>query len=306
MSKILITGGCGFIGSHLVNLLDKSEHDILVIDNLSTGKVENLESSNIQIKKVDITHSHEVYSLITQFQPDTIVHLAAIASVQRSIQEPEYTHDVNFKASIHLLECAIKNNVKYFYFASSAAVYGNKDSQRVSEDSHIEPLSNYGLDKYEVESSLMKAINNERIKGCAFRFFNVFGPKQEPNSPYSGVVSIFTNRIIKGENLIIYGDGEQSRDFVFVEDVVQFIEHVMNKDISGEVFNVGTGESISLNQLIKTLSDITNKKVNIQYEKERNGDIKHSICDNSKVLETGYTFQYNAQTGLTKLIESSK
>lgn len=300
MNKILISGGCGFIGSHLVSKLE-SNNEILIIDDLSTGKMENLPvSNNIKFEECCITDISKISKIVTSFKPSRVFHLAAIASVQKCIEDPFYCHDVNFKGGFSLLDASIKNNVSDFYFSSSSAVYGNYGEKIVSEEHREYPESNYGLDKLAFEQCLLSSIRKKEIQGNVFRFFNIFGPKQDSSSPYAGVISVFMKIFNeKHKSLNIYGSGKQSRDFVYVKDLVNIIMQISNnKELNGHIFNIGTGTSVSINDLADTLSRIYNCAVQYNYLEPREGEILYSLCDNKKLKSLGIEFKYNLEKGL--------
>ena len=306
---ILVTGGAGFIGSHLVEELAKKGETVIVLDNLSTGKKENLPCDDkVIFIEGDITDKKLIHELFSFYQFSKVFHLAAVASVIKSVEQPEETHRTNFDGTLYLLNEAVKRKVNKFIFASSAAVYGDIPDLPKKEDMPVKPLTPYAVDKYASERYVINAFNLYGLKTAAIRFFNVFGERQDPSSPYSGVISIFIDKIKRfknGEdvNITIFGDGKQTRDFVYVKDVVKGLLLVSETERSdGKVFNLGTGKSISLLEILEILEDITGFLPPIKFEPERKGDIKHSEADISKIKQIGFQPSYSVKEGLYKLL----
>lgn len=301
--NILITGACGFIGSHLVKALQA--HRLFLIDDLSTGQQENLEDLNYEKLYISDYFDQDVLDEIFSFKIDAIVHLAAIASVQKCNDFPEKANLVNHLNVIALIKRAKKEAVHKFVFASSAAVYGDEKTLPKTENSIIKPISLYGEGKYNSEHYLMQESNKD-FKTYALRFFNVFGPKQDPNSPYSGVLSIFSNLIFSEDknSLTIYGDGEQTRDFVSVHDVCSFIQYCIEAEVDSDVYNVASGRSISLNSIVALMEKVKAKKISCNYKEARKNDIKYSSADNSKLLATNYKLKYSFEDAFKDYIKS--
>lgn len=283
MKKALVTGGAGFIGSHVVDTLLQSGFEVVVVDNLSTGSKDNLQDvmEKITFVEADICNSSLYQKYIT---PDTVViHLAAFVSVPKSIEEPEESHRVNVDGTHTVLLAA--QNAKMFLSASSAAVYGKNQSEILKEESVIEPCSPYGLHKRVNEEYGKLYTELYGMHTTFLRFFNVFGPRQNPEGGYAAVIPTFIQKAVQGETPVIYGNGEQTRDFVYVKDLAWIIAGIADSHIAGHtVVNVCTGASISLNTLWNTIC--TQKGVEIKpiYEEARTGDITHSKGDNSKLL----------------------
>ncbi|MFS1134181.1 NAD-dependent epimerase/dehydratase family protein [Enterococcus hirae] len=312
MNKYLITGGAGFIGSHLANHLAK-ENNVVVIDNLSMGKKENLENyENITFIKGDVSNKNFMKNIIKKDQFDYIFHLAAVANVSESLIKPIYTHRINFDSVILLLELVRKYqpNLKRIIFSSSAAVYGNNPVLPKYEDSFICPLTPYGIDKFAAEQYVINYFYLHDVPTTAVRFFNVYGPKQNPTSPYSGVISILLDKYKKellGEKSIftIYGDGSQSRDFVYVEDVVHALTLVSEDSYAlGNVFNIGTGIETRLLDLIHIINEQLNTELNIIYKEKRDGDIYKSLANIDKIKKIGYHPQYNIFDGMNEYLKA--
>ncbi len=306
--NILVTGGAGFIGSNLTDLLLDEGAIVRVLDNFSTGKMANLplEHPNLEIIEGDVSDAVVVDQCVKGI--DAIVHLAAVASVQASVDDPMGTHKANFDGTLVLLEAARQHKVDRVIYASSAAVYGDTEELPIVENTVKKPMTPYAADKLAGEYYLDFYYRQFGLKYCAFRFFNIYGPRQDPDSPYSGVISIFSNRIKAGQPITIFGDGEQTRDFVFVKDLVNILNTVINKaDLSAATANVGSGKPTSLNEMISALEDITGNHVNKNYEESRAGDIKHSLALPNALNElVGFVPNTPLIDGLKSLITDNK
>jgi UDP-glucose 4-epimerase len=306
LEKILVTGGAGFIGSHLVEELLNNNEEVVVVDDLSMGSVENLpKHDNLTIVKADISFNQTVNQIFEKHSFKRIFHLGAIASVAASVDAPLHTHQTNLEATLYLLEAARKQGgLERFVFASSAAVYGDEPSLPKSETSAIVPLTPYAIDKFASEQYVLAYSRLYNLPTTAMRFFNVFGARQNPSSPYSGVVSILTDKfkqLVAGEkaSFTLYGTGEQTRDFIYVKDVVQANLLVSEQpEAVGKTFNVGTGNSTSLMNLIGLYEEITNLNLTIKQEQERSGDIKESYSDISALQSLGFQPKYSMKSGL--------
>ena len=284
--KVLITGGAGFIGSHLTDRLLAGGNEVRVLDNLSTGKRENLPLSDPGLEFIadDIGSLDAVRSCMRGV--DAVVHLAAVASVQASIDDPIATHRTNFDGTLNLLEAARARAVKRFLYASSAAVYGDTSQLPVPETCSLQPLSPYAADKLAGEHYLHYYFRKHGLATTAFRFFNIYGPRQDPSSPYSGVISIFVDRVRAGSPVTVFGDGRQTRDFVFVGDLVAVLAGALERDgLEGKTVNVGTGVESSLLQLIEVLEDLVGRKVARNHRDARVGDILRSCADVTRLRE---------------------
>ncbi|SNR76126.1 NAD-dependent epimerase/dehydratase family protein [Desulfurobacterium atlanticum] len=310
MGKVLVTGGAGFIGSHLVESLLEEGREVVVFDDFSTGKMENLpENSRLTVLKGNVGEKERVVNLFDSFKFDTVFHLAAVASVAKSVENPEETHRTNFDGTMYLLDCCLKFFVSRFIFASSAAVYGDLPGLPKKEDDPVKPQTPYAVDKYASERYVLNAFNLYGLKTSALRFFNVFGPRQDPFSPYSGVVSIFVDRVLRflnGENveITIFGDGKQTRDFIYVKDVVKALLLVEKSEAAyGKVFNTGTGKETSLLDLLKYIENIAGKIPPVKFAPARKGDIKHSCADISNLKKIGFSPSFTVQEGLKLLFE---
>ncbi len=300
----LITGGAGFIGSHLTEKLLAEGHEVTVVDNLSTGNLTNLPNH----KKLNLIQKNILLCGIDDFKKplDGIAHLAANASVEKSWLEPLVNHQNNLSATLKVIELCRSLNIPRLVYASSAAVYGDQSKLPISEDMANQPLSPYGLQKLCSEQYAHLFSKNSNFTFIGLRLFNVFGTRQLPDSGYSGVISIFVNAMKQNLPIKIYGDGLQSRDFVYVEDVANvFFLALTTNNISfhSKIYNVGTGQSTSLLQLVTILKTcFPYYNIPIQFMSTREGDITHSQADISKVCsEFNFKPKWNIQLGLQKL-----
>ncbi len=306
--NILVTGGAGFIGSHLIEELINKEGGctIIVVDDLSTGKKENLPKDD-RIKFIigDVSRKEVIADIFRNYQIDYIYHLAAIASVQDSLENPQMAHMVNFDSTLLLLEQArLCKSLKRFVYAGSAAVYGNEPNVPCSEEGYCNPISPYGIDKYASERYIIAYFNLFNIPVTVYRFFNIYGTRQNSSSPYSGVMSIFMNRFrdVKPQ-VTIYGNGDQTRDFVYVVDLVKVLSTMPMSDFGiGQVINIATGNEASLKDVVAAFESITGKKASIIFAPQRSGDIVRSVGNNRKLLETGII---NSFTSITEGIRNS-
>lgn len=303
-ATVLVTGGCGFIGSHLVETLVQKNYQVRILDDLSTGKLENLsavDKENIEIIQGCITDLNLVEKVIQGC--DYVFHQAAIASVPKSIQDPLKTGRVNYNGTLNVLEAARKHSVRRVIFAGSAAVYGDNPTLSKKESMLAEPLTPYAVDKLASELMGHVYFKNFGLEFVCLRYFNVFGLRQDPSSPYSGVISIFCDRLSQGLAPVIYGDGLQSRDFIHVSDVVRANLTVMeHSNAVGKTFNVGSGKATSLLEIINILNNLTNQNIQPILEKSRPGDIRHSLADNEKLKALGWYPLISLHKGLVELI----
>jgi UDP-glucose 4-epimerase len=276
--KALVTGGAGFIGSHIVDRLLKDGHEVIVLDDFSTGHRSNLpENPSLTIVEGDISNADTVKQCMAGI--DWVFHKAAVASVPKTVNDPVGSSAVNYQGTLHLLEAARNNNVKRFVFASSAALYGDEPTLPKVETMCPVTLSPYAVDKLASEFACGMYTTLYGLETVCLRYFNVYGPKQDPSSPYSGVISIFTDKLKNKETPSIFGDGEQTRDFVYVSDVVEAnMKAVTTQQGAGQYYNVATGKKITLNKLLKTLCEIYKIDFNVNYGESRKGDIKDSYA----------------------------
>jgi UDP-glucose 4-epimerase len=286
-APILITGGAGFIGSHLADALLAKGYSVRVLDDLSTGKRSNLPLANPALELIhgDVADAQVVAQAMAGCA--AVAHLAAVASVQASVDDPVKTHQSNFIGTLNVCEAMRKTGVRRVLFASSAAVYGNNgEGQPIDEDTAKAPLTPYASDKLASEYYLDFYRREHGLEPAIFRFFNIYGPRQDPSSPYSGVISIFTERARQGLPISLYGDGEQTRDFFYVEDLVALLVQALEQpEVAAGALNVGLNQVISLNQLLAALKSVLGDLPEVSYGPARAGDIRHSRANNQRLLE---------------------
>jgi UDP-glucose 4-epimerase len=286
-APVLITGGAGFIGSHLADALLAQGVPVRVLDNFSTGKRSNLALDNprLELLEGDVANADQVAEAVAGCR--AVAHLAAVASVQASVDDPVATHQSNFIGTLNLCEAMRKQGVRRVLFASSAAVYGNNgEGVAIDEDTPVAPLTPYASDKLSSEHYLDFYRRQHGLEPAVFRFFNIFGPRQDPSSPYSGVISIFTERAQAGLPITVFGDGEQTRDFVYVADLVAVLQQaLLNPQIAVGAVNVGLNRSTSLLQLLSAIDGLLGGLPAITHIQARQGDIRHSRADNRRLLE---------------------
>lgn len=301
--RITVTGGAGFIGSHLVDRLIEDGHTVQVIDNLYTGNKEFVHSK-AQFVELDIRDPN-LYSVLEEFRPDYIFHEAAQTEVSTSMSDPMLDCDINLMGLINLLNAAVKLDVKKFLMPSSAAVYGNLDTLPLNEEMLGNPSSFYGLTKLTTEHYLRIYHEAFGLPYICYRYSNVFGPRQG-NGGEGGVISIFAKAIVQGSPIIIYGDGKQTRDFIYVDDVVEANILGMQHQVTG-IYNVSTGISSSVNLLVDEFRNISGKDIEVVYDKPRLGDIRDSVLATDKSeKELLFTAKYNLHDGLIKTYEYFK
>ena len=284
--NILITGGLGFIGSHIADeLIDNNK--ITIVDNISTGALKNLknpEHENLKIVIEDLSNAN-LDELLKDI--DYIFHLAAMASVPLSVDDPVGCTENNVNATIKLLESAVKNDVKKIIFSSSSAVYGENLNMPLKESELPMPTSPYAASKASCELYLQSFYDSYGLNYTALRYFNVFGPKQDKNSQYAAVIPNFISALLEGRQPVIYGDGEQTRDFIFVKDIVQANIKACESDYNG-IVNVASGKKLSVNRLYEIIKETLGSDVEAEYLPERAGDIKHSLADVSNLEKINF------------------
>jgi UDP-glucose 4-epimerase len=296
---ILITGGAGFIGTFTKELLKKEGYQVIVFDNLITGREENIDEDDIFIKG-DICNP-SIFHLLKKYKIETIIHLAAQTSVPKSVDNPLYDVRQNIDGTIHLLQLANELGVERFIFASSAAVYGDHDCLPISEEVNLSPTSPYGITKMAGEKYVEIYCKLYNISYIIFRYANVFGPKQTSDGE-GGVIKIFFDKMLNGESPIIYGDGNQTRDFIYVEDIAR--AHLMALDAPSGIYNVSTNTETSINQLYKWISDMTKQTMDPIYSLPRKGDIYRSRLNNEKItLNLGWSPIFSVEKGLKRTME---
>lgn len=307
MEKYLVTGGAGFIGSNIVKKLLENGKNVRVVDNLSTGIKENIEeflnNPNFEFIEGDLTNLDTARKVVKNI--DYVLHEAAVPSVPRSIEDPIRSNNANITATLNILVAARDEKVKKLVYASSSSIYGDNPELPKKEDFPIRPISPYALTKYVGERYCQIFWNIYGLPTTCLRYFNVFGSKQDPKSQYAAVIPNFISAFLKNERPVIYGTGEQSRDFTFVENVVEANILAANSlEGNGEVFNIACGGETSLNQLVDFLREITGKDIKADYQKERQGDVLHSRADISKIKKIlDYSPKIEFNEGLLKTFE---
>ncbi|MBI6920209.1 NAD-dependent epimerase/dehydratase family protein [Pseudomonas monteilii] len=285
-APILITGGAGFIGSHLCDALLDKGYAVRILDDFSTGRRSNLQVDHPRLELIegDVADA----GLVTQAAAgcSAVVHLAAVASVQASVEDPVRTHQSNFIGTLNVCEAMRVQGVRRVLFASSAAVYGNNgEGESIAEDTPKAPLTPYAVDKLASEQYLDFYRRQHGLEPVVFRFFNIFGPRQDPSSPYSGVISIFCERAVQGLPITIFGDGEQTRDFLYVGDLVQVMVQALEQpQVEEGAVNIGLNQATSLNQLLAALEKVVGSLPAVSHVAARSGDIRHSRADNQRLL----------------------
>lgn len=298
--KILVTGGSGFIGSHLVEAYqDRAE--VVVLDNFRTGHRKNLEGLRCRLVEGSITDQRLVDSLMPGVE--YVFHLAALVSVPESMSLPAETVDINVLGLLHVLNAARQHGVRKLCFASSAAVYGENPSNPKTEILTPDPRSPYAVTKLDGEYYCGGYTREGWLPTACLRFFNVFGPRQDPGSAYAAAVPIFLERAKANLPITIYGDGGQTRDFIFVQDIVGALAFAAENEAATGVFNVGYGQSMTIIDLVGRILALTGSKSELRYLPTRAGDIRHSASDPSKLLAAGWLPKDSLETGLRKLID---
>jgi len=306
-SKVLVTGGAGFIGSHLVDKLISRGYVVVVLDNFHSGEMESfreiLGRASFEVIEGDIRDRKAVREAMDGV--DAVVHLAALIDVKESVNNPLETHDVNVNGTLNVLNEAVRSGVRKFLFASSTAVYGEGNPLPLKEEHSLNPISPYAASKISAECYCRAFNSCYGLDTVVLRFFNVYGPGQK-HSSYSGVISKFLQNALNGEPLIVYGDGEQARDFIHVGDVVEAtVLALENGDSKGETFNVCTGKPTSVNELVESVKEIIEKDLKVSYDKSRKGDIKNNYGDPSKAEEIlGFKAKISLREGLERLRNS--
>ena len=303
--RYLVTGGAGFIGSNTVDELVRRGHSVVVLDDLSSGKEDNLAEirNKITFIKGSITDIEVVRKAM--HEAEYVLHLAARTSVPRSVKDPIETNKINIDGTLNVLVAAKEVKVKRVVFAASSSAYGETATLPKVETMQPEPISPYGVTKYVGELYGQTFGRCYGLENVALRYFNIFGPRQDPGSPYSGVLAKFCSAFLEDTQPVVFGDGEQTRDFTYVENaVLANLVACEAPNASGKVFNVGVGGRISLNEVLRELGKITGKTVEVKYDAPRDGDIRDSQADISQAREIlGYEPQVTFEEGLRRTFE---
>lgn len=303
-NRVLLTGGAGFIGSHIVDQLVNAGYPVCVFDNLSTGNFANIDKNVnrglVDFVKGDIREKEQ----ITKYVRDVfaVVHLAAVVSVQFSMENPSLTSQINVQGTRRLLKSCIDCNVKKLIFISSCSVYGAPQYLPIDEHHPLNPISPYAFTKLEGERLCQEFFNESGLETVILRLFNVYGPRQAQNE-YSGVITKFMECAEKGRPLVIYGDGSQTRDFVHVTDVANGVLTLIKDDFAGEIFNMGYGKAVAINDLAKMVLHLSSRNCEIKYKPAKEGDILHSVADLSKARKAfAYVPKISLEEGLQDLL----
>ena len=306
MTKYVVTGGAGFIGSSLVRgLLAQGAGKVLVIDNLLTGHERNLEEvrASIEFHRVDIRQFDEVAPLVRD--ADAVFHLAAIPSVPRSIADPIPSHQVNVDGTFNVLQACVQGHVRRVVYAASSSAYGGSDVLPKVETMRADPKSPYAVQKLTGEFYARVFHSCFGLETVSLRYFNVYGPRQDPSSPYSGIISLYMTALIEKTPPTIFGDGEQSRDFTFVEDVVDItLKAARAGGVAGGLYNAGNGNRYTLNQVWETLQRIEGVRIPARYGEPRAGDVRHSQADTTAaVRDLGLRPRFSLEEGLRRTLD---
>jgi len=304
--KYLVTGAAGFIGSNIIRRLLNDYCEVRGFDNFSTGKRENLKDlkgqSNFEFVEGDLTNLEDIKKAVENI--DIVFHEAAIPSVQRSVDNPILINDSNIKGTLNLLIAAKEQKVKKVVYASSSSIYGLKEFLPKTEDMPVEPISPYALSKYTGERYCQIFSQIYKLPTICLRYFNVFGPYQDPNSEYSAAIPKFINLMLQDIRPVIFGDGKQSRDFTYVENVVEANILAANSKATGEIINIASGERITINEVVHILNKILDERIKPAYREARPGEVKHSLADISKArIKLGYIPRFKFIEGLEKTVE---
>ncbi len=303
--RYLVTGGAGFIGSNTVDELVQRGHSVVVLDDLSSGKEENLSNvcNKITLIKSSITDIEAVRAAM--HEADYVLHLAARTSVPHSVKDPLETNRINIEGTLNVLVAAMEKKVKRVVFAASSAAYGETPTLPKVETMQPQPISPYGVTKYVGELYGQAFLKCYGLETVSLRYFNIFGPRQDPSSPYTGVLAKFCTAFLEHTQPIVFGDGQQTRDFTFVDNAVHAnLLACEAPNLAGKVFNIGCGGRISLNEVLATLRKITGKALEAKYDPPREGDILDSQADISQARALlGYAPQVGFEEGLRRTFD---
>jgi len=306
MTRFLVTGGAGFIGSHIAEELLKSGASVRVLDNFSSGKRDNLRfkapEGNLEIVEGDLRDAETVIAAVRGM--DFVFHLAAFVSVPQSMSEPQNCFDVNVTGTITLLEAARQEGARKVVLSSSTAVYGDTDRFPTDEETPLKPLSPYALSKQVNELYARLYTNTFHLPVVALRYFNVYGPRQRPDSDYAAAIPLFVRHLVKGDTITIHGDGRQSRDFIFVKDVVRANLMAADAQAAGEAFNVCTGQETTIMDLLEEISGVSSRQPQVRFGPPRPGDVYRSVGSPSKACAAlGFQAKTSLAEGLQQTVQ---
>jgi nucleoside-diphosphate-sugar epimerase len=306
MAKYLVTGGAGFIGCNLVRFVLDKGHDVVVVDNFATGKRENLAdvADRIELIEGDIRDRATMDRAVAGCE--AIFHEAALGSVPRSIEDPAATHDVNVNGTLVVLEAARAAGVRRVVFAASSSAYGNREESPKHEGMTPMPVSPYAASKVACEQYMQGYAAAYGLQTLCLRYFNVFGPRQDPAGPYAAVIPAWAGRLLKGQRPIVFGDGEQSRDFCYIDNACEanWLSAAAPAEVcDGRPLNIACGRSTTLNQVLARLGELLGTEVSAEYAAERAGDVRHSLADVRRAREAiGYVPRVHFEEGLARAI----
>ena len=307
MSKYLITGGAGFIGSNLARFVLQQGHKVVILDNFATGKRENLTAIADQIVLIEGDIRDKIAVVKAMEGCTAVFHQGALGSVPRSINDPITSHDVNVNGTINILETARELGIKRIVFAASSSAYGNQPISPKQEDMPVLPISPYAATKASCEAYMQAYADAFGMETVSLRYFNVFGPRQDPFGAYAAVIPAFVSSLLKGKSPEVYGDGEQSRDFCYIENVCQanwLAANAPAENCDGKPINIACHESVTLNQILSKLQELLKTDVQAVYQADRPGDVKHSLADIRRAKEKiGYVPLVMFDEGLEKAID---
>jgi len=310
MKTVLVTGGAGFIGSHIVDKLLQKKYKVIVADNLSTGNKKFLPK-DIPFIKADVSKQKEVEKVFAENKIHIVIHIAGQPSIVNSFTDPSLDFSTNFTGTMNMILTAKKYKVKRFLYASSMTVYGNQKKLPIEESNPCVPINYYGVAKYAAERFVHITAEKENMDVTSFRMFNVYGPRQSLTNPYQGVLAIFAGNVLRNEQITIFGDGKQGRDFVYVDDVANvWVDAIENEKSFGEIFNIGNGRQTSMVTLAKTVIKACGedpKKYPIIFKEKRPGDQRYIEADITKARKLlHFNPEFPLEEGLRKTLTWAK